>query len=172
MTTSAVVLYKMIILYFLHAAKQDISNAILSDFILRNRYTDYFSIQETLASLREDRLILADQTKSTAYYSLTDKGEEVLQLLLHKLPADTMQQIDSYLKDHRIQIARDLAVRTDYTRTESGEYKATCTATEHGRHLFTVILNVPTEEDATKICQNFREHSDDAYASLLNILNR
>ena len=172
MTADSFMLYKLIILYFLYAAKQDISNAIISDFILQNRYTDYFSIQETLSSLKEDGLINAYQTISTAYYSLTDDGRETVQLFLQKLPADTVRQIDGYLKEHRIQIARDLAVRTDYTRTANGEYKTTCTVSEHGSHLFTVILNVPTEETAVKICRNFKENSDAAYSSLLNTLNR
>ena len=48
MTSESIKLYKLIILYFLNRTKNEITNAILSDFILEYGYTDYFSIQETL----------------------------------------------------------------------------------------------------------------------------
>ena len=54
MTPESRKLYKLIILYFLSLTKQPMSNAIISDFILTNNYTDYFSIQETLTNLLED----------------------------------------------------------------------------------------------------------------------
>ena len=57
MTSESLKLYKLIILYFLSKTKQPISNAIISDFILDKGYTDYFSIQQTLASLTDDKMI-------------------------------------------------------------------------------------------------------------------
>ena len=40
MTSDTLKLYKLIILYFLSKADQEITNAILSDFILEKGYTE------------------------------------------------------------------------------------------------------------------------------------
>ena len=66
MTSESLKLYKLIILYFLSKTKQPMPNSIISDFILANGYTDYFSIQQTLANLTEDKMINAEQTHSAS----------------------------------------------------------------------------------------------------------
>lgn len=71
MTPESRKLYKLIILYFLSLTKQPMSNAIISDFILTNNYTDYFSIQETLTNLLEDDMIESEQTHATSYYKIS-----------------------------------------------------------------------------------------------------
>ena len=97
MTSESLKLYKLIILYFLSKTNQDITNAILSDFILEHGYTDYFSIQETLVALTEDNMIKAHQTHTTSYYTITDKGHETLNYFVSQLPSDTIQEIEAYL---------------------------------------------------------------------------
>lgn len=74
MTPESRKLYKLIILYFLSLTKQPMSNAIISDFILTNNYTDYFSIQETLTNLLEDDMIESEQTHATSYYKIKPAG--------------------------------------------------------------------------------------------------
>ncbi|MCD7825400.1 MAG: DUF4364 family protein [Clostridiaceae bacterium] len=172
MTADTMKLYKLIVLYFLKTAQQEISNAILSDFILEYGYTNYFSIQETLADLKETELIHVNQTKSTAYYSITDKGIETLDFFSQQLPADTIQQIKTYQEKNRIPIAKESMVRTDYTKTAAGEYLANCMVTERGNTLFSITLSALTELDAINICQNFKNCSDQIYSCLLEKLNK
>lgn len=166
MTSESIKLYKLIILYFLNRTKHEITNAILSDFILEYGYTDYFSIQETLKTLTKDGLILASQTHASSYYTITDKGKETLNFFYSKLPRDTMQQIDGYLAKHKIQIVEDTSIRTDYTSTDSDEYLARCSVIERGCTIFEVALNVMTEEDAIDVCRRFKEKSDTIYSFL------
>mgnify|MGYP001301230734 CR=1 FL=1 len=65
MTPDTLRLYKLIILYALSRTKQGLPNAFLCDFILGHGYTDFFSIQETLALLTEDALIEEEATDHT-----------------------------------------------------------------------------------------------------------
>ena len=113
MTSESIKLYKLIILYFLNRTKNEITNAILSDFILE--YTDYFSIQETLKNLTNDGLICASKTRTASYYTITEKGRETLNFFCSQLPKDTIQQINDYMSKHKIQITENTSVRTDYT---------------------------------------------------------
>ncbi|MDE7266614.1 MAG: DUF4364 family protein [Lachnospiraceae bacterium] len=171
MTSESVKLYKLIILYFLNRTKYEITNAILSDFILEYRYTDYFSIQETLKTLTNDELICASQTHTASYYTITEKGRETLNFFISKLPKDTMQQIDDYLAKHKIQIVADTSIRTDYTKTEFDEYLACCSVMERGSTIFEVSLNVLTEEEAINVCRRFKAKSDTIYSFLYKELS-
>lgn len=172
MTSESIKLYKLIILYFLSKTKHDITNAILSDFILEHGYTDYFSIQETLTTLTEDEMICANQTHTTSYYTITEKGQETLNFFCSQLPKDTIQQIEDYLVKHKIQIVEDTSIRTDFTQIASDEYLARCTVMERGSTMVEVALNVPTEEEAIEVCRRFKSKSDTIYSFLFKELSK
>lgn len=171
MTSESIKLYKLIILYFLSKTKHNITNAIISDFILEHGYTDYFSIQETLTTLTEDNMIEADQTHTTSYYSITEKGLETLNFFCSQLPKDTIQQIDDYLSAHKVQIVEDTSIRTDYTKISTDSYLARGSVIERGDIMFEIALNVPTEEEALDVCRRFKEKSNDIYAYLFKELS-
>ena len=171
MQPEVVKLYKLIILYFLKKTGQETSNAILSDFILEYRYTDYFTIQQTLHSLTEDQMISLRQTRKTAFYQITGKGVEILDDFGSQLPVDTRRQIENYLQENHISIQQAVSAYTDYTKLRSREYLATGTLKERGNILLSVSLNVPTEQDAIRVCEQFKERQEEVYQSLLKILS-
>lgn len=171
MQPEVVKLYKLIILYFLDKTGQETSNAILSDFILEYHYTDYFTIQQTLHSLTEDQMVSLRQTSRTAFYQITEKGVEILDDFGSQLPVDTRCQIEDYLKENHISIQQAVSVYTDYTKLRSREYLATGTLKERGNILLSVSLNVPTEQDAIQVCDQFKERQEEVYQSLLKILS-
>ncbi len=170
MTPDTLQLYKLIILYFLEQAGQPMPNAILSDFILQHGYTNYLSIQQTLAELQEDQMIQGEQTHRVSYYTLAPLGQETLDFFASQLPSDTRRQITDYLKENQIAIARATSVKTDYSCIRPGEYLVTGTLFERGSKSMEVTLNVPEEKDAVQICRRFEEKNDQVYAALLRIL--
>lgn len=172
MTSESLKLYKLIILYFLNRSRQDITNAIISDFILEYGYTDYFSIQETLTALTEDRMIKAHQTHTKSYYTITERGLETLNYFVNQLPKDTIEQIDDYLTKNKIQIVEETSIRTDFTKISSTEYLARCTVVERGSTILEVALSVPTEESAIDVCKRFKKKSDDIYSYLFRTLSK
>ncbi len=171
MTAETLKLYKLIILYFLSLAKQDITNAILSDFILEHGYTDYFSIQETLSALTEDEMIQANQTHATSYYTITYRGQEVLDDCQAHLPHGTKLEIRQYLKERKIEILESTSVRTDYTRISPFEYLVKGTVMERGNVLFETSISVPTEEMAAEMCRNFKKKNEEIFGFLLKTLS-
>lgn len=105
MTPDTLRLYKLIILYALSRTKQGLPNAFLCDFILGHSYTDFFSIQETLALLTEDAL---DRGRGNSikrpYYKITQKGSQMLEYFSSMLPKDTIRQIDEYRETIKVDI--------------------------------------------------------------------
>lgn len=170
MTSESMKLYKLIILYFLSKTRHEITNAILSDFILEYGYTDYFSIQETLTSLTEDEMIVAKQTHTASYYSITEKGTETLNYFITQLPKDTMQQIQDYLTEHKMQIVDTASIRSDYTQTSPDEYLVRGIITECGSIMAEISITMPSEEAAIAACTRFKKKSDILYGFLLKEL--
>lgn len=172
MTPDASKLYKLIILYLLKRTGQELPNAVLSDFILEHGYTDYFTIQQTLHALTDDRMIDARQTKQTAYYQITKKGLETFDYFGSQLPSDTMCQVDQYLQQHKMSIRETTSVLTDYTRIKPREYLAKTTLRERGSTLLEITLNVPAEKDAVNVCRRFQDKKEEIYQYLYQILTQ
>ncbi len=170
MLSDSLKLYKLIILYFLYRSKYEITNAVLSDFILKYGYTDYLSIQETLSSLTEDQMITPHKTHTSTYYTITNNGLETLEFFNSRLPYDTKQQIEQYLKDKKMQIVKETSIRTDYTKTGTGEYIMKGTAAERNQTIFEIRLNLPSEEMAQNACKAFKKKEDEIFAFLWKTL--
>ena len=168
MTPDTLRLYKLIILYALSRTKQGLPNAFLCDFILGHGYTDFFSIQETLALLTEDALIEEEATRKTTYYKITQKGSQMLEYFSSMLPKDTIRQIDEYLRDNKVDILEATTVHTDYSVTPSGDYLASALVQERGNTLFS--LSFASEEAARRACQKFKENQTEIYQCLLKKL--
>lgn len=171
MTSESMKLYKLIILYFLSKTSQPMSNAIISDFILDNGYTDYFSIQQTLADLTEDKMIQTEQTHSKSYYTIAPKGQETLDFFGKQLPDDTKQQIEDYLRENKVAIIENTTIHTDFTRLKHKEYLAKCSILERGSVIMEVAINVPSEEEAIQVCQRFKEKNEQIYGFLFRTLS-
>ena len=77
------------------------------------------------------------------------------------------KEIDKYLLDNNKKIHRVIDYLTDYSLTESGEYMVTCTLKESGNTVLQTKINVPKEEDAIKMCENWEKNADEVYALLI-----
>lgn len=171
MTSASLKLYKLIILYFLSKTKQPMSNAIISDFILDNGYTDYFSIQQTLANLTEDKMIEAEQTHTTSYYTITPAGIETLDFFGNQLPDDTKLQINNYLNENKVSIVENTTIHTDFSQVQQGGYISKCSIIERGSVILEIAVNVPSEEEAIQACKRFKEKNEKIYSFLLRELS-
>lgn len=166
----AFTIYKLIILYTLDRARSPLTLGLISDYITEHEYTNYFNVQNAFAELLDAQLIACSQTYNTSYYTITDTGQETLALFIKELSYEIRQEIDDYLKNNHHTIVEHTAVISDYTLNDNGEYIATCSLCENNRTLFELKISVPTEEDAIKICGNWREQSDALYQAAIKQL--
>lgn len=170
MLEGSIRLYKLIVLYSLFKSRDEITGAIISDFILEYGYTDYLSIQETLTEMCEQELITAQITHKTSYYEITDKGRQTLDDFISHLPQDTIEQIDEFLENNQIALQEATTVKTDFKKLDRGNYLATGTLMERGQILLQVSIQVPSEQDAIKSCKRFEDNKDELYAQAVKLL--
>ena len=65
MPSDSMTLYKLMILYMLSRVNFPLNNNQISEFMLSNNYTDYFTLQEVLNDLTESNFIAADVYRNT-----------------------------------------------------------------------------------------------------------
>lgn len=166
----AFTIYKLIILYTLDRARSPLTLGLVSDFITEHDYTNYFNVQNAFAELLDAELIICSKTYNTSYYSITEAGLETLSLFGKELSHEIRQEIDEYLSQNHHAIVDHVTVISDYSLRGSHEYVATCSLSENNRTIFELKLAVPSEEDAVKICGNWKEQSDKLYQEAIRHL--
>ena len=60
----------------------------------------------------------------------------------------------------------------DYYKTAGDDYEVRCQARERKTTIFEIVVTVPSEEAAKKICSNWENRSQKIYASIMNELSR
>lgn len=166
----AFTIYKLIILYTLNRARSPLTLGLVSDFITEHDYTNYFNVQNAFAELLDAELISCSQTYNTSYYTITETGQETLALFGKELSQEIRHEIDEYLSQNHHAIIDHVTVISDYSLRDNHEYVAACSLSENNRTLFELKLSVPSEEDAIRICGNWKEQSDKLYQQAIRLL--
>lgn len=71
-------LYKLIVLKLLSQIDAPLTNSQISEFILNNEYTSYFTVQQVLSELEETGLVTMTSSYNSSIYRITDAGRDTL----------------------------------------------------------------------------------------------
>ena len=155
MPNGSITIYKLIILYTLSKVDSPLPPGVISDYITDRGYTNYFNLQNAFGELLEADLIKEDSTYHLTYYTLTEAGAETLELFGAPLSRE---------------IRDDTSLVSDYHATNDGTYLATCTLRDGNHVLMQLSLDVATETDAIKVCENWQSKSDILYQTAMQNL--
>ena len=160
-------LYKLILLYMLRKVTYPLLNTQLMSFILEQKYTDYFHVQEAINDLVDAGLITREKIRNTSQYTATAEGEQTLEYFVSEIPSEIRADIDAYLRDNAFDIRNESCVRADYERTDSGDYAVRCIVREGKDMIIDLTLSVPTEEAAMTVCAKWPDKSTEIYTRLM-----
>lgn len=171
MANESITIYKLIILYFLKKTSIPLPQTVISDYIVSHGYTNYFTLQNALGELLNADFIAEDETYHLSYYTLTEAGSETLALFGSQLSAEICSEIDAYLAEHKIEIINETSLVSDYNPTDHGTYLASCSLNDGKHMMFRLEIDVPKEEDAIRVCENWEKQSETLYQlALKNLL--
>ena len=171
MAREPITLYKLIILFMLDKTKAPLTSTLISNYILTNGYTNYFSMQTALGELVEADLIHSKiSTHKRTFYEITEAGKETLSLFSNNISPEIRDEIRAYLKENEFEITEEVSVIADYRCIRNNEYEAKCTINENGSSLLELKLCVPTEKEAEHICSLWKDKNDEIYQYLIQTL--
>ena len=163
-------LYKLIILKLLSQINAPLTNSQISEFILNNEYTSYFTIQQVLAELEETGLVTMTSSHNSSIYRITDTGRDTLHYFEDKVSDAICRDIQEYLEENHLKIQDSLATTADYFPRNGQEYLVRCQVWEQDSTLIDLTLSVPSRKQALAICDHWKGKSQEIYAYVMEQL--
>ena len=166
MLQEPLMLYKLIILYLLGRASLPLSKKRVCDFILDKGYTNYIILNQAIGELIDAGMVVSQQINDRPHLTLTADGEQTLFFFRSDVSDVIKDEINSYLKENKLDLVSDLSILANYDKASTGEYEAHLSAKERGIPLVRITLSVPSEATAASICKNWREKNEEIYRFL------
>lgn len=167
MQSDTFMLYKLMILYILSRVNFPLTNAQLTAFILEKEYTNYFNIQRAISELIDDVFITCDTIRNSSLYRITDSGLETLKFFDNMISPGIKEDIETYLAQNKYELQEEVSAPAEYYQVKKGEFAAHLKVIERETPIIDLTLSVPTEEEAAKLCANWREKSPEIYSYLM-----
>lgn len=170
MQSDTFMLYKLIILYILSRVNFPLTNAQLTSFILEKEYTNYFNIQRAISELIDDAFIVTKTIRNSTLYRITDSGLETLLFFDNMIAAGIKEDIEAYLMENKYDLQAEVSTPADFFQVKKGEYTVNMSVVERDTPIIELSLSVTSEEEASLMCNNWKEKSSDIYAYLMSSL--
>lgn len=170
MNSDTFMLYKLMILFILSRVNFPLTNAQLTAFILEKEYTNYFNIQRAISELIDDAYISANTIRNSSLYRITEIGMETLLFFDNTISPGIKEDIKTYLQKNKYELQEELSTPADFSRVKKGEFSAHMSVIERESPIIDLTLFVTTEEEASRLCINWREKSSEVYAYLMSLL--
>jgi len=164
------VLYKIMTLYALSRVEFALTGRQISNVFLDLGYTNYFNVQYNLGELVESGLVKEDSYPDCSYYSLSEEGAKTAEALTMDLSEAIRSDIDSYLKQNRLEFREAVSTRANYYRTDSGDFGVRCQTLDHGTAIIDLTITVPNEVQAKIVCRGWKEKYGDIYQYIIKAL--
>jgi DNA-binding PadR family transcriptional regulator len=151
----------------LNKVKFPLTNAQLTSFILEKEYTNYFNIQQAISELIDDSFIAVKTIRNSSLYRITESGKETLLFFDNMISAGIKEDIDLYLQENKYDLQQEVSTPAQYFQIKKGEYSVHMKVIEQDTPIIELNLIVPTEDEASLMCNNWKEKSSDIYSYLM-----
>ena len=163
-------LYKLILLYLLNRVEIPLTNGQICAFVAEEQYTDYFTVQETLADMVETKLLEPEIVRNSTFYHLTESGKETLSYFKDEISTAIRKDIEAYLKENKMKLCNENAVLADYNNLEEGGFLVKLQIKEKESFIVDMSLIVQEERRAIMMCDNWKKKSSEIYRQLMKEL--
>ena len=162
--------HKLLILYILNKVNMDLTNSQITQVVLDTETINYFSLQHFLSELMESKFLTNYRDSGRDYYSLTQKGLEILEYFLSIIPKDMTLKLDDYLDKNLQNILTDTEVKSSFVKKSNNEFIVNLRVIENQSNLIDLNLNVASEKQANLICDNWKNNASYMYAEIIDLL--
>ena len=162
-------IYKITILNLLAKADYPLTSQQITDFLVDNKYTDYFTVHKNLGELLSDSMIENASGDPDAYV-ISPEGANTLHLLSDRITPSIEEDTRQYFKTRGMNMKRDNSLYANYDGVISGGYEVRLRMSENERNIMDLALHVMSRDQAEAICMNWRVKYDEVYELLMDKL--
>ncbi len=183
-SSKEIVQNKLIIMYILHRLNISVSNGTLIKLVLETRLMNYFMFQQCFNELCESGLVelekpatgsskaVTDRKELPGGYVLTKSGNNTLQYFINLITPGIKKQLDKITPAVRREIEADSLITADYIPESENKFTVVCNMREKGFPLIELKAAVGTKKDALSVCENWKKHSSEIYAEIIESLTK
>lgn len=166
----AYAIYKLIILYMLDRAGDQLAMPQISNFLFETGYATFTSLSKTFEEINADGFVEEHVIGDTTYLRITEEGEQTLKFFSSSLSQEIKEQVREFLRENSQSIRNDNDVTGEYFRSTYGGFTARLTVREETNPVMEINMAVPDEATAVQVIRNWKEMSPEIYAYLIRSL--
>lgn len=170
MVLESTTLYKLIILYMLNKVNFPLTNAQLIEFFSEKNYASYFTLQNVINELLSSHLISVEKIRNSSYYHITSEGSETLGFFVNKIPGAIVDDMDIYLMKNKYELRNEVGTIADYYKSTNQDYIVHCQVKEGQGTLIEINISVPSKEEASAMCNQWKDASQEIYKFVMKSL--
>lgn len=158
--------YKLILLYIAEIAehaKTHLTRDQLYRTAILNSQMDYFTFEDAMHDLEEDGLLTELRRPYGNCFALTQSGRETLAMFEKSVPADERRKLDRYFSENQDQFRRETEIASRIEQNDDGQTELVLLITEHNRAIFTLRMQVSSEEQALELRSRWEANSESIY---------
>lgn len=162
---------KLIILYVLNKIKTGLTREQIALIIGENLQMSYFDIQLYIDKLLEDEFIRSYTLEDhKTVIAITSSGRETLSIFKKQIPSYIIEMLDVYLEKNQDRIFKEITITATYKKNGEHDYQVFLKLQENNITLMELNINTPSSKEAINICDNWKEHTQNLYASIIRLL--
>lgn len=164
---------KILLLYILKNAETELTNSQLTQIVLDNKIMNYFYLQTLVSELLDNDLIKIFKDTNKETYMLDSEAIQMLEVFEKDIPQSLKNKIINYLRTHKEELSSDQAqIKCGYIKHSDSEFTVNLRVLEKKTSLIDINLNVPSEAQAEKICDSWKNNASTAFSEIITLLTK
>ena len=163
--------FKLIVLYIIRNLKLNVTNTMLS-YVAENAVrTDFFELQEYVQKLAEEGKVDELVIEGNNVYSISDKGEEILDFFEQDIPYSVKEKLDNAMKEYIDAQNDENEAKAEFRMVSPTEYNVKCVIKENGSELLHMEFVAGSRETAKNFCDAFKDNEMEFYQRIMTEIN-
>ena len=154
----------------LDRAEGDVTQAMLSSFLLEGGYANFVSLAESYDQLEKQGLVRIVMQGDKKFLRLTNPGRQALSFFGAQLSPRIRSQADTWLVENGQKIREERDVNAVYEKMTSGVYEVRMSVKEKDVTLLEIKLSVPDAASAASIAEQWEKKNEGIYQYLIENL--
>jgi predicted transcriptional regulator len=161
---------KLLLLYIINRLNLPVSNAQLTEMVLKINMMNYFLLQQYIDELVSAEFLRYASMSGSNRLTITDKGRKVLEMFGDRVSENKCEVVNEYIDKNWTEIEKDVTVSADYTIEKKDNFIVSLKVMEKDKLLIDIRFNVPTNKSARDLCAKWKENYVEMYEKITGIL--
>jgi predicted transcriptional regulator len=161
---------KLLLLYIINRLNLPVSNAQLTELVLKNNLMNYFILQQYIDELASSEFLRYTDTSGRKRLMISEKGKKVLELFGDRVSEKKCGIVNEYIEKNWDDLKKDMTVTADYTIEKKDNFIVNLKAMEKDALLIDIRINVPSNKQARDLCAKWKEKCPELYEKITDIL--